>query len=58
MGFYQNQMSSDLFHFLNFINNTNSDLSLVALLRSPFINLSDTQLTLISLEEVKLFTKS
>jgi len=55
MGFYQNQMSSDLFHFLNFINNTNSDLSLVALLRSPFINLSDTQLTLISLEEGKTF---
>ncbi len=55
MGFYQNQMSSDLFHFLSFVNNPNSDISLVALLRSPFISLSDTQIALISLEEGKTF---
>jgi ATP-dependent helicase/nuclease subunit A len=55
MGFYQNQMSSDLYHFLNFVNNPDSDLSLVALMRSPFISLSDTQIALISLKEGNTF---
>ncbi|HPN37796.1 MAG TPA: UvrD-helicase domain-containing protein [Melioribacteraceae bacterium] len=55
MGFYQTQLSFDLYHFLNFINNPDSDISLVALLRSPFILLSDTQIALISLEEGKTY---
>ncbi len=55
IGFYQNQMSNDLYHLLNFFHNTKNDFSLIAVLRSPFCGLSDRQLMLISLESGETF---
>ncbi len=50
-GFYQKQMVQDVYNFLSFIHNPNNDLAFVGLLRAPFYNYSDFDITLISLEE-------
>lgn len=50
VGFYQNQMSTDLYHLLNFLHNAKNDFSLITILRSPFCGVSDKQLLLISYE--------
>ncbi|MFH0736852.1 MAG: UvrD-helicase domain-containing protein [bacterium] len=57
-GFYQRQMVQDIYNFLSFIYNTKNDLALLGLLRSPFYTVSDSTITLISLEEEEfLFDK-
>ncbi len=50
-GFYQQQMVQDIYNFLSFVYNTKNDLALLGLLRSPFYTVSDSMITLISLEE-------
>lgn len=50
-GFYQKQMVQDVYNFLSFIHNPNNDLAFIGLLRAPFYNYSDSDITLISLEE-------
>lgn len=43
-GFYQRQVVSDIRNYLSFISNTNDDISLIAILRSPFFMLSDIEI--------------
>lgn len=43
-GFYQTLEISDIISFLSFLNDTNDDFSLIAILRSAFFNLSNTDL--------------
>ncbi|MCX7735822.1 MAG: UvrD-helicase domain-containing protein [Candidatus Kapabacteria bacterium] len=50
-GFYQTQEITDLISLLYFIHNKNDDLSLVALLRSPFFDVDDLTLLKISKTE-------
>lgn len=47
-GFYQQQIIFDIYNYLSFLINPNNDLAFVSILRSPFVGLSDVQLTEIS----------
>lgn len=47
IGFYQRQEVYDVYHLLRFLANREDDMALVALLRSPFCNISDVALYLI-----------
>ncbi|TAE22754.1 MAG: hypothetical protein EAZ92_15445 [Candidatus Kapaibacterium sp.] len=51
-GFYGQQEIVDIRSFLLFLQNTNDDIALAAVLRSPFFALSDTELYRISRAEV------
>lgn len=48
-GFYQQQSIYDIYNYLNFLLNEKEDASLIAILRSPFFNLSDLDLYKINL---------
>jgi ATP-dependent helicase/nuclease subunit A len=48
-GFYQRQTIYDLYNYLTFLINPKDDAALVGVLRSPFFDLSDTKIYLISL---------
>lgn len=48
-GFFQRQVISDIRNYLSFISNPNDDVSLVAILRSPFFMISDSEIFKISL---------
>lgn len=50
-GFYQQQIVIDVFNYLSFMTNPDNDLALTGLLRSPFFNISDTDLFKVSLEK-------
>ncbi len=54
-GFFQRQVISDIRNYLSFISNTNDSVSLVAILRSPFFMLSDSEIFKISLSEGNSF---
>lgn len=54
-GFFQRQSIYDVYNYLSFLLNKDNDAALVGILRSPFFNVSDSQLYLISLEEGKTF---
>ncbi len=54
-GYFQRQIISDIRNYLSFISNPNDDVSLVAILRSPFFMLSDSEILKISLFEGKSF---
>jgi len=54
-GFYQQQEIYDVYNYLLFLINPNSDESLVALLRSPFFMVSDSELFEISKENGESF---
>lgn len=63
-GFFQRQIVSDIRNYLSFISNLNDDVSLVAVLRSPFFMLSDSEIAEISFcdgssfyEKLKCFNK-
>ena len=49
-GYFKSQEILDIISYLNFLNNSKDDLSLIAILRSPFFGLTDTELYLISKE--------
>ena len=51
-GFYEQQEILDIRSFLLFLQNTNDDIALAAVLRSPFFALTDTELFHISRTEV------
>lgn len=48
-GFYQQQIVIDVYNYLSFLTNPDNELALTGLLRSPFFNISDTDLLKISL---------
>lgn len=50
-GFFQRQVISDIRNYLSFISNPNDDVSLVAILRSPFFMVSDSEIFKISLSD-------
>ena len=54
-GFYQQQEIYDVYNYLSFLINPNSDESLVAILRSPFFMVSDSELYKISKERGESF---
>lgn len=56
-GFYQTQEIIDIISLLYFIHNPEDDLSLVALLRSPFFNINDITLLKLSKTEGESFWK-
>lgn len=47
-GFFQRQVISDIRNYLSFVSNPNDDVSLIAILRSPFFMLSDSEIFKIS----------
>jgi ATP-dependent helicase/nuclease subunit A len=64
-GFYQRQLVLDLYNYLSFLINQNNDAALLAVLRSPFYALDDSQIFLLSFqkgnnlfEKLKTFAKS
>jgi ATP-dependent helicase/nuclease subunit A len=57
-GFYERQEILDIRSFLLFLQNTNDDIALAALLRSPFFALTDTELYRISRTEVSVTTEA
>jgi len=50
-GFYQKQVISDIRNYLSFISNPDDDVALIAILRSPFFMLSDSEIFKISLSQ-------
>lgn len=50
-GFYQTQEISDIISFLYFIHDSKDDISLISLLRSPFFNIDDRTLLILSKSE-------
>ncbi|MBX2977551.1 MAG: UvrD-helicase domain-containing protein [Ignavibacteriaceae bacterium] len=54
-GFYQQQLIYDIYNYLLFLINPLDDTALVAILRSPFFFLSDTEILSISLQHGKSF---
>ncbi len=48
-GFYQRQSIYDIYNYFSFLLDQNNDTALVGILRSPFFNLSDTEIYEISL---------
>ncbi|MCS7053821.1 MAG: UvrD-helicase domain-containing protein [Ignavibacterium sp.] len=54
-GFFQRQIISDIRNYLAFISNLNDDISLIAILRSPFYMISDEELLEISQAKGKNF---
>jgi ATP-dependent helicase/nuclease subunit A len=54
-GFYQRQTIYDVYNYLSFLLNNENDPALIGILRSPFFNLSDTQLYSIKLQEGSSF---
>ncbi|PID63206.1 MAG: hypothetical protein CR986_00200 [Ignavibacteriae bacterium] len=54
-GFYQQQFVLDIYSYLSFLINPQNDLALVSILRGPFFNLSDVELTQISFEKTESF---
>ena len=53
VGFYRRQEIFDVYHLLRFLDNPADDLSLVALLRSPFAGISDAALFWLAQEKGK-----
>ncbi|RMG24606.1 MAG: hypothetical protein D6732_23465, partial [Methanobacteriota archaeon] len=51
MGFYRRQEIQDVYHLLRALVNPTDNVALVAILRSPFVGLSDAGLFYLSLEE-------
>jgi ATP-dependent helicase/nuclease subunit A len=49
-GFYQRQVISDIRNYLAFLSNPNDDIALIAILRSPFFMISDSEIMKISFE--------
>lgn len=54
-GFFQRQIVSDIRNYLSFISNPNDDISLIAILRSPFFMLSDSEIFKIGLSNSGAF---
>lgn len=54
-GFYQRQSISDIFNYLLFLSDRNNNTALVGVLRSPFFNVSDSDLYKISLQSGRSF---
>ncbi len=50
-GFYQRQAIYDIYNYFSFLLDENNDTALVGILRSPFFNLSDTDILKISLQD-------
>jgi len=50
-GFFQKQAVHDIYNYLSFLLNTNNDLALIGILRSPFFSLPDIDIYSISLME-------
>lgn len=50
-GFFQKQIISDIRNYLSFISNPDDDVALIAILRSPFFMLSDSEIFKISLSQ-------
>lgn len=57
-GFFQQQLIYDIFNYLSFLINPINDLALASILRSPYYELSDVEITKIVLSDGKnLFSK-
>lgn len=57
-GFYQRQSVYDLYNYFSFLLDKNNDTALVGILRSPFFNLSDSQIFEISRQrEIRYWDK-
>ncbi len=56
-GFFQRQVIYDIYNYLSFLLNEDNDAALVGILRSPFCNLSDREIFLISLERGATYFK-
>ncbi|HQI39657.1 MAG: hypothetical protein B6D44_16005 [Ignavibacteriales bacterium UTCHB2] len=54
-GFYQRQSINDIFNYLSFLSDKNNNVALVGVLRSPFFNVSDSDLYRISLRSGRSF---
>ncbi|MDY0082863.1 MAG: UvrD-helicase domain-containing protein [Ignavibacteriaceae bacterium] len=54
-GFYQRQSISDIFNYLSFLSDKNNNTALAGVLRSPFFNISDSDLYKISLQNGRSF---
>jgi ATP-dependent helicase/nuclease subunit A len=54
IGFYQGQEIYDVYHLLKFLIDPQDDFALVAILRSPFVNISDKTLFQLSLKDYNL----
>jgi ATP-dependent helicase/nuclease subunit A len=50
-GFFQKQAVHDIYNYLLFLLNTNNDLALIGILRSPFFTIPDTDIYSISIKE-------
>lgn len=50
-GFFQKQTINDIYNYLSFLLNSNDDLALIGILRSPFFSLPDDEIYSISLQE-------
>lgn len=50
-GFYQRQLVLDLYNYLSFLINQNNDSALLAVLRSPFYSIDDSQIFLLSFQK-------
>ncbi len=56
--YYQQQIILDIYNYLSFLINPKNDLALAAILRAPYFNLSDVEITKISLNKgCSLFEK-
>lgn len=54
-GFYQRQSIYDIYNYFSFLLDQNNDTALVGILRSPFFNISDTEIYEISLHSDSTF---
>ncbi|MDT3696178.1 MAG: UvrD-helicase domain-containing protein [Ignavibacterium sp.] len=54
-GFYQRQSINDIYNYLSFLSDKNNNTALVGVLRSPFFNVSDSDLYKISLQNGRSF---
>lgn len=54
-GFYQRQTIYDIYNYFSFLLDQNNDTALVGILRSPFFNISDTEIYEISLHSNSTF---
>ena len=54
-GFFQKQIIYDVYNYLSFLLNSQNDVALVGILRSPFFMISDAEIFQISLLEGKTF---